>query len=145
MLLKKLYYITSTLIVGALAWLLTDYYFSHWLPYFAPAIYWSILSATIGYLLYLFLRDTRYNLMGINLLGYFEALHLLVFAVWCLNIVARVVNIIPLLSGSDLWVNYLASGPWMFAFFWSIFIFAFLIALDGYWSENARLAKTHYS
>ncbi len=143
--LKKLYTITQTIIIGTLAWLATDYYLSDWFPYFAPAIYWSILAATIGQVLYLVFRDTRFDLTGLNLLEYLALAHLLVFGVWCLNIAARVINVIPLLAGSNLWVGYIASGPWMFAFFWAIALFLFLIALDSYWSENARLAKNQYN
>jgi len=145
MFIKKIFTVTLTLIGGVFAWLATDYYFSFWLPYFAPAIYWSILVAIISQVIYLVFRDTRYNDIGIILIGYIELVHLVVFAVWCINIAARVINLIPLLLGSNLWVNYVASGPWMFAFFWAIALFLILAAFHSYWSENARLAKTHYS
>jgi len=144
MLLKKIYTLALTLIISSLLLLATYYYLSDWFPYFTPAIYWSLLVATIGQLIYVVFRDTRYNVTGSNLLGYLSLLHLAIFGVWCINIAARVINVIPLLAGTKLWVNYIASGPWMFAFFWSIALFLFLTALDSYWSENARLARDHY-
>ena len=122
---KKIYYAGLTLVIGGIIWAGIHFLLARWIPYFVPALYWSLAVAVANFLIFYLFRDTRYEISGLNLIGYLELANLLVFCAWGLNILARVVNIIPFVFGREPWVSYLASGPWMFALFWSLFFFFF--------------------
>ncbi len=141
---KRFYGAGITLGLGYAAWMAIHFSLSQWLPYFTPALYWSLVVMVVSFLAYYFFHDGYYDPLGLRLLGYLEFAHLLVFCAWGLNIFARIINIIPLILGKDIWVYYCLSGPWMFAGFWSIFIFLFLTMLSSYWRENAYLASEQY-
>lgn len=141
---KRFYAAGITLGVGYAAWMAIHFSLSQWLPYFTPALYWSLVVVVISFLIYYFFHDSFYHILGLDLLTYLEAIHLLVFCFWALNVLAQVINLIPLIIGRDLWIHYLLSAPWMFACFWSIFILIFLIMLHSYWSDNAYLAQRQY-
>lgn len=115
--------LTGIFIIGSIIWAGIYFLASRWIPYFVPALYWSLAVVAASFLIFYFFRDTRYEIFGLNLIGYLELVNLLVFCVWFLNILARALNIIPFIFGRELWVGYLASGSCMFAFFWAFFVF----------------------
>jgi len=140
MIFKKILYVLA-LILSAILIIMSvrqEFAGSPWLQIIATYL---IALLSFSWLLYLLFKNTRADTYALGLLQLLFLGYLFIFLIWMVNILVRVLNIIPLLLNEEPWIGRLFPGPYMWLAGLAFIPAFFSLALSIYWEECKRGEK----
>lgn len=135
MLFRKLFKLLAFVLISAAAIMgAQDLLADH--PRLQATIAWTMAASASALFLYLLCRETKYSLLGLNILRKLILLPTVVFVLWLINTILKLLNIIPLMMEDGWRIGNIWNEPYMSISFGAGIVMGFVMLLIIYWSED---------
>jgi len=135
MLFRKLFkllafvFISVAAIMGAQD-LLADY------PRLQAVVTWTMSAIASVLFLYIICRETKFSMLGLDILRKLVLIPSVVFVLWLLNTIFKAFNLILIIGNCDWRIGNLWSEPYMSISFGAGIVAGFMVLLINFWSDD---------
>ncbi len=109
-------------------------------PRLQAAITWTMAAIASVLFLYIICRETKFSLLGLNILRKLVIIPTAVFVLWLLNSISKLLNIIPIMMNDSWRIGNVWNEPYMSISIGAGVVAGFIFLLIIYWSDDLGVA-----
>lgn len=105
-------------------------------PRLQAAITWTMSAIASVLFLYIICRETKFSMLGLDILRKLVLIPSAVFVLWFLNTISKLLNIIPFILEDSWRIGNIWNEPYMSISIGAGVAMCFMILLINYWSDD---------